>query len=62
MICHTPTVAAMHPYYILRALGGGLYLLGALVMAYNVFMTIRGHIRAEIPMGGQTSPVLQPAE
>jgi cytochrome c oxidase cbb3-type subunit 1 len=33
------TVEAMHPYYIIRALGGGLYLLGALVMAYNLWRT-----------------------
>ena len=27
------TVKAMHPYYIIRALGGALYLIGALIMA-----------------------------
>ncbi|UFN48628.1 cytochrome-c oxidase, cbb3-type subunit I [Roseomonas sp. OT10] len=36
------TVAAMHPYYAIRALGGVLYLAGGLMMAFNVFMTIRG--------------------
>jgi cytochrome c oxidase cbb3-type subunit 1 len=41
------TVEAMHPYYIIRALGGGLFLLGALIMAYNIWRTIRGDIRAE---------------
>ncbi|MBF0611180.1 MAG: cytochrome-c oxidase, cbb3-type subunit I [Magnetococcales bacterium] len=35
------TVAAMHPYYAIRALGGVVFLLGALVMVYNVFMTIQ---------------------
>ena len=30
------TVAAMHPYYVIRALGGLLFLTGALLMAYNV--------------------------
>ncbi len=35
------SVEAMHPYYIIRALGGGLYLLGALVMAYNLWRTAR---------------------
>lgn len=34
------TVQAMHPYYLIRALGGLLYLSGALVMAYNVYRTI----------------------
>ncbi|MGE0733715.1 MAG: cytochrome-c oxidase, cbb3-type subunit I [Alphaproteobacteria bacterium] len=36
------TVAAMHPYYIIRALGGVLFLTGALIMVYNVWRTIRG--------------------
>jgi cytochrome c oxidase cbb3-type subunit 1 len=36
------TVEAMHPFYIIRALGGFLFLLGALLMAYNVWRTIRG--------------------
>ncbi|ROR34462.1 cytochrome-c oxidase, cbb3-type subunit I [Inmirania thermothiophila] len=35
------SVAAMHPYYVLRAVGGMLYLAGALLMLYNVVMTIR---------------------
>ncbi|WP_284179474.1 cytochrome-c oxidase, cbb3-type subunit I [Rhabdaerophilum sp. SD176] len=35
------TVAAMHPYYVIRAFGGGLFLLGALLMAYNLWMTVR---------------------
>ena len=32
----------MHPYYIARAFGGLLFLTGALIMAYNVVMTIAG--------------------
>ena len=36
------TVKAMHPYYIIRATGGTLYLLGMFVMTYNVWQTIRG--------------------
>ena len=43
-------VAAMKPYYLIRAAGGGLYLLGALFMAYNVAMTIRGKLRDEAPL------------
>ncbi len=34
------TVAAMHPFYIVRALGGGLFVIGAFVMAYNLYRTI----------------------
>jgi cytochrome c oxidase cbb3-type subunit I len=36
------TVEAMHPYYVIRAIGGILFLIGALIMAYNVWRTIRG--------------------
>jgi cytochrome c oxidase cbb3-type subunit 1 len=36
------TVAAMHPYYIIRALGGLLYLSGMLIMVYNCWKTITG--------------------
>ena len=32
----------MHPYYVVRATGGALFLTGALIMAYNVIRTIRG--------------------
>jgi cytochrome c oxidase cbb3-type subunit 1 len=45
------TVEAMHPYYLIRALGGSLYLAGALIMAFNVWKTIRGDLREEAPMG-----------
>jgi cytochrome c oxidase cbb3-type subunit 1 len=57
------TVAAMHPYYLMRALGGLLYLAGALIMAFNITMTILGRQREEQPIGGRSpSPSLQPAE
>jgi cytochrome c oxidase cbb3-type subunit 1 len=55
------TVAAMHPYYVLRAVGGALYLVGGLVMAWNITMTILGYQREEEPMPG-AQPALQPAE
>jgi cytochrome c oxidase cbb3-type subunit 1 len=45
------TVAALHPMYILRAVGGLMYLSGAIIMAYNVWMTIAGKQRVEAPMG-----------
>jgi cytochrome c oxidase cbb3-type subunit 1 len=41
------TVAAMHPYYVIRALGGVLYLSGALIMAYNVWRTVTSAALAE---------------
>ena len=36
------TVEAMHPYYIIRATGGLLFVIGSLIMAYNIWRTIRG--------------------
>ena len=35
------TLVAMHPYYIARAIGGLLFLIGALVGCYNIWLTIR---------------------
>ncbi|MBL8573085.1 MAG: cytochrome-c oxidase, cbb3-type subunit I [Hyphomicrobiaceae bacterium] len=35
------TVEQMHPFYVIRALGGGLFVLGSLIMAYNLYMTVR---------------------
>ena len=43
------TVQAMHPFYEIRALGGLFYLSGALIMAYNVYRTIKGDLRTEKP-------------
>jgi cytochrome c oxidase cbb3-type subunit 1 len=34
------SVQAMHPYYIVRTLGGAFFLLGAVVMAYNLWRSI----------------------
>lgn len=34
------TVEAMHPFYVIRALGGFLFLLGALLMVWNIWKTI----------------------
>ncbi len=35
------SVAAMHPYYVMRAVGGIIFWLGGAVMLYNMIMTIR---------------------
>jgi cytochrome c oxidase cbb3-type subunit 1 len=43
------TVEAMHPYYVIRATGGVLFVLGGLIMAYNMYRTIKGDIREEQP-------------
>ena len=34
-------VQAMHPYYIIRAAGGGLFLAGVLIMVFNLWKTVR---------------------
>jgi len=36
------SVKATYPYYVVRLLGGVLYLSGMLIMAWNVVMTVRG--------------------
>ena len=43
------TVEAMHPFYIIRAAGGALFLIGALIMAYNLWMTVASAEEAEVP-------------
>ena len=32
----------MHPFYMIRATGGLLFVAGSLIMAYNIWRTIRG--------------------
>jgi cytochrome c oxidase cbb3-type subunit 1 len=34
-------VSSLHPLYLTRAIGGLFFLSGAVIMAYNVFMTVR---------------------
>ncbi len=43
-------VEAMKPYYMIRWVGGLLYLAGGLVMVWNVWMTIAGRLRDEAPL------------
>ena len=47
------SVQAMHPYYIVRFLGGGFFLFGTLVMAWNLWKTIKG---AEPAVGAIPEP------
>lgn len=65
------TVVAMHPFYIIRALGGLMYLSGALIMCYNFYRTIKGDVAAgEVDKDGNPRaavhtgrlPQFQPAE
>ena len=56
------SVAAMFPFYVIRALGGLLYLTGGLLMAYNVYRTIRGEQPQVIAVGAVQRGGLQAAE
>ncbi|MCH2038374.1 MAG: cytochrome-c oxidase, cbb3-type subunit I [Rickettsiales bacterium] len=47
------SVMAMHPFYVIRALGGVLFLSGAFIMAYNIYRTIKGPQHVEV---AQTDP------
>ena len=53
------TVEAMHPFYVIRALGGVLFLIGGLIMVYNIWRTIRGDLQTET---AYTAPQAAPAE
>ncbi|EAP90198.1 MAG: cytochrome-c oxidase, cbb3-type subunit I [Oceanicaulis sp.] len=56
------TVEAMHPSYIIRALGGLMYLTGALLMAWNVYKTIKGDVADTEDAVNPQSAAIQPAE
>jgi len=45
------SVKATYPYYVIRFSGGLLYLGGMILMAYNMFMTVRDgkEVSARIP-------------
>ncbi|MBB4197267.1 cytochrome-c oxidase, cbb3-type subunit I [Rhodoblastus sphagnicola] len=51
------TVEAMFPFYVIRAAGGGLFLIGALIMAFNFYKTIASPELASAP-----EAALAPAE
>jgi len=50
------SLVAMHPYYIMRAIGGLLFLLGGVVAAYNIYRTI-SLSGSETQTGDQPVPV-----
>ncbi len=50
------TVEAMHPLYVIRAVGGILFLAGALIMAWNVVMTIYRAETVSQPSGVALAP------
>ncbi|WP_456763136.1 cytochrome-c oxidase, cbb3-type subunit I [Bradyrhizobium sp. USDA 4011] len=46
------SVEAMHPFYIIRAAGGALFLVGALIMAFNLWMTVNAGQASETEGAG----------
>ena len=56
------SVIAMHPYYVARAVGGLMFLIGALVCCYNIWMTTRsiqdasGTIESDLPVPTAIAP------
>jgi len=44
------SVQAMHPFYMVRFLGGAVFLAGMLIMAWNLWKTIAGAKPAEAPI------------
>jgi len=56
------TVEAMHPFYVIRALGGLLFVIGSLIMVYNLIRTCRGDLSREDALVPGESPAPQPAE
>ncbi len=51
------TVSAKFPMYVVRGLGGVLYLAGAFIMCWNMFMTIRGAKPYQQPVAEITTAV-----
>src|SRR5450631_3680740 len=56
------TTQALHPMYVIRALGGALFLVGALIMAYNLVMTILASPQSDEIAQPGSAPALAPAE
>ena len=55
------TVSAKFPMYVVRGLGGVMFLSGALIMCWNMWMTIRGAQPAHAPLPNR-NPTAVPAE
>jgi cytochrome c oxidase cbb3-type subunit 1 len=53
------TTEALHPEYLIRAAGGGLFIVGMLIMLVNIYKTIAAP-KADEVFGAAASPI--PAE
>ena len=56
------TTDAMHPMYVIRALGGALFLCGALIMVFNIYKTLASKGVTESRRAAVAAPILSPAE
>jgi cytochrome c oxidase cbb3-type subunit 1 len=56
------SVSAVHPFYVIRLLGGVFFLIGALIMVYNLIRTARGEVVEPVTVSGIAPvPDLAPA-
>jgi cytochrome c oxidase cbb3-type subunit 1 len=53
------TTQAMHPMYLIRALGGGMFVIGILIMIFNIYKTLAS---PAAEAASAPSPQLAPAE
>jgi cytochrome c oxidase cbb3-type subunit I len=51
------SVNAVHPYYVIRMLGGVFFLIGALIMVYNLIMTVRSPVTEARELPGNLAAV-----
>jgi cytochrome c oxidase cbb3-type subunit 1 len=51
------TVEAMHPFYVIRALGGLLFIVGALIMVVNLWKTVTSVPELDAAPTGRLAPV-----
>ena len=56
------TVSAKFPMYVVRGLGGVLYLTGACIMVWNMWMTIRGGQPVRVSPPAAPNAAVQPAQ
>ena len=54
------TLEAIQPFHVIRSLGGGLFLLGVIIMAYNFLRTVAAH-RAKKAAAMEDSHLSKPA-
>jgi cytochrome c oxidase cbb3-type subunit 1 len=45
------SVSALHPFYVIRLLGGVCFLVGALIMVYNLIRTAAGPATEKVALG-----------